>query len=86
MRADVRWRRGQVLALRAQMEGGAAPRQFQLKDEIVAEAWACAEALRAALGQLSLKGEMEERGHPGGALLQRQEGRECPRGREGKKM
>ena len=47
---------GQVLVLRARVEKDAEPREFQLKAESAAEAEAWAEALRAAVGALSLDG------------------------------
>ena len=53
---------GQVLVLRARMKDGAEPREFQLKAESAAEAEAWAEALRAALGALSLDRGAEEAG------------------------
>ena len=53
---------GQVLVLRARVEKDAEPREFQLKAESAAEAEAWAEALRAAVGALSLDGGGEEAG------------------------
>ena len=56
---------GQGLVLRARMgEGDAEPREFQLKAGSAEEARAWAEALQAALGELSLEGGGERRQPP----------------------
>ena len=56
---------GQVLVLRARIgEGDAEPREFQLKAGSAEEARAWAEALQAALGELSLEGGGERRQPP----------------------
>ena len=76
---------GQVLVLRARMgEGGddEKPREFQLKAESAEEAQAWAEALRAALGELSLEGG-EQQQQPGDGEGGTEGGQGAPSEREG---